>query len=327
MSKPLIAVILGGASAEREVSLKTGAEVAKAINTDKYDVMLLDGATEEQLKNIDCNDGSCQVSFETYLFNKNNRQPDLVFLALHGTYGEDGSIQSALDQLGLKYTFSNAQTSANAMDKAKSKDIFSKEGIPVAKEIILKNKNEVDSKLISEKLGFPLVVKPTKQGSSFGVSIVKNLSQLEAALDEAFKFDFSVMLEEYIHGTEITVATIGNNKVEAMPVIEIRPKNSEFFDYMAKYNQGGSDEICPAEISESLTKKAQELAVKAHKALGCHGVARTDMIIEKGSDRIIVLETNTIPGMTPASLLPKASKAAGYSFEQLIQKIIDLGLE
>lgn len=325
--KQLIAVVLGGASAERAVSLKTGGEVFSAINKDKYDVILLDGATEGQLKTIDCNDGSCHISFETYLENTNNIKPDLIFLCLHGTYGEDGTIQHRLDEYGLKYTFSGAEASANAMDKVIAKQLFDQVGLTTAKQIILKNKKEADTSYITKKLGLPVVVKPIKNGSSFGISIAHSQKEIENAIEEAFKFDFSIMIEEYIKGTEITVATIGNDKVEAMPVVEIRPTKSEFFDYYAKYNESGCDEICPAKISESLSNKAMQQAIIAHKALKCSGVARTDFIIQDKTNDIYILETNTIPGMTPASLLPKAAKAAGYTFPELIQRIIDLGME
>ncbi len=326
-NKQLIAVVLGGASAERKISIKTGTEVLKAINKNKYDVILLDGATEKQLSAIDCNDGSCRISYETYLNDGKNRRPDLMFLALHGTYGEDGTIQSHLDQFGLKYTFSNAKSSANAMDKVIAKELFDKAGLLTAKQLILKKNNDVDINKISKTLGSSVVVKPVKQGSSFGISIAHNQKQLESAIDEAFKFDSSVMIEKYIKGTEITVATMGNNKIEAMPVIEIKPTKSEFFDYYAKYNESGCKEICPAGISDSLSRKAQKQAILAHKALKCRGIARTDMIIEEGTNNLYILETNTIPGMTPISLLPKAAKAAGLTFTQLIQKIIDLGME
>jgi len=324
MSKQLIAVILGGASAERPVSLKTGAEVAKAIDRNQYDIVMLDGATENQLAKID---GEKFPSFESYLADPNNSKPNLAFLALHGSFGEDGGIQSYFDNIGLKYTFSDSKSSRLAMDKAAAKKAYQQAGIQTADEIILEN-SQVDIDGIIEKLGLPVVVKPIEQGSSFGVSIIKNKEKLQLAIDEAFKFDKRVMLEEYIKGIEITVATVGNRDPEAMPVIEIRPKGkSEFFDYTAKYSESGCDEICPAKIENEIARKAQSIAILAHKTLGCSGISRTDMIIQDETNNIYTLETNTIPGMTPASLLPKAAKAAGYSFSELIQKIINLAFE
>lgn len=322
--KKLIAVILGGASAERSVSLKTGQEVSKAIDRGKYDVIMLDGARQNE---IDQMRGERYPSFEAYLQNAKNRKPDIAFLALHGTFGEDGGIQTILDNLKIAYTFSDAQSSRLAMDKIAAKKRFTDQGILVAPEIILTSVN-LDSNKIVEKIGLPVVVKPVEQGSSFGISIARSTDQIQSALKDALKYDKKVMIEKYIKGKEITVAVVGNQEVEALPVIEICPKGkSEFFDYLAKYNESCCDEIVPARISEEETKEAQEIGTRAHLALGCSGISRTDMIIEEGTNKIYTLETNTIPGMTPASLLPKAAKAAGYSFPELIDLIIDLGFQ
>lgn len=323
MTKKLIAVILGGASAERSVSLKTGAEVEKAIDKAKYDVVLLDGAKEAELKSIE---GLKYISFETYLSDKNRKKPDLAFLALHGSFGEDGGIQSYLAKLGIKFTFSGAESSKLAMDKIAAKVAYQKARILVSPEIILESTDFFVDDVIA-KLGLPLVIKPVEQGSSFGVSIVKNANDINKAVKEAFKYDKKVMLERFIKGTEITVAVVGNSEAKALPVIEIRPKGeSEFFDYAAKYTESNCDEICPAKISDDLSRQAREIGILTHKVLGCRGISRTDMIIEDGSNKIYTLETNTIPGMTPASLLPKAAKAAGYSFPELIDLIINLAL-
>jgi D-alanine-D-alanine ligase len=324
MTKKLIAVILGGASAERPVSLKTGAEVAKAIDREKYEVILLDGAKEDELKTLE---GEKYPSFENYLSDPDSKKPDLAFLALHGSFGEDGGIQAYLDNLGLKYTFSGSKSSKLSMDKTAAKKAYEAAGIKIADEVILESP-QVDVEIIVEKLGLPVVIKPIEQGSSFGVSIIKDREKVLPAIKEAFKYDKRVMLERYIRGVEITVATVGNSNPEAMPVIEIRPKGgSEFFDYTAKYSESGCDEICPATISDDLATRAQQIAKLAHKTLGCAGISRTDMIIEDKTNDIYTLETNTIPGMTPASLLPKAARAAGYSFPKLIEMIINLALE
>jgi D-alanine-D-alanine ligase len=323
MNKKLIAVILGGASAERPISLKTGKEVAKAIDRDKYDVILLDGTPADQIEKIE---GEKYESFESYL-DSGSKKPDLAFLALHGSFGEDGGIQSILDDKGIKYTFSDAKSSKLAMDKLAAKNAYMAAGILVAKDMIL-DSTDFDPEEAAKTLNLPIVVKPVEQGSSFGVSIVKSQDELKDSVAKALKYDDSVMLEQFIKGTEITVAVVGNNEAKALPVIEIRPKGtSEFFDYEAKYNESQCDEICPAEISKDQSQEASRIGVLAHKTLGCSGISRTDMIIEEKTGKIYTLETNTIPGMTPASLLPKAAKAAGYSFQALIDLIINLAFE
>jgi len=327
-TKLLIALIYGGASSERGISIKTGQMVSKAIDRSIYKVIELDGATKSERSGVQIDDGFKNQTFDEYFENKSNPKPDLAFPALHGKYGEDGGIQTYLDNLGIKYTFSKADSSKLAMDKFESKLMFKKAGLLIAEDVLLKDKvNEQDLVKITD-LGFPVVVKPSKQGSSFGITIVKNVQELKKAIFNAFEFDDEVLVEKYIKGREITVAVLGNkNDLEALPPVEIIPTESEFFDFHAKYNESACKEICPAEISDKLTAEAKRIGLIAHKALNCSGVSRTDIIIEEGADKMYVLETNTIPGMTPASLLPKAAKAAGYSFNELIQKIIDLGLE
>lgn len=327
MDKKLIAVIYGGASEERPVSLSTGKMVSKAINRHRYRVIKLDGASSEQKLGLEKDEGLSLLAFDKYFNNPSNERPDLVFIALHGKHGEGGGMQQYLTRLGIKFTFSDAKSSKLAMDKFATKAAYKKIGLKIVPDIQLTLKRPLPTEKEIQKLGFPVVVKPSKQGSSFGISIPKKPAKLQKALAEAFKYDDEVLVEKYIKGAEITVAAIGNDTVKAFPPIEIIPTQSEFFDYFAKYNESACNEICPARISSELTKKSETIAKKAHKTLGCRGVSRTDMIIEEGSNDIYVLETNTIPGMTPTSLLPKAAEAAGYNFEQLIQKIIDLAFE
>ena len=215
---------------------------------------------------------------------------------------------------------------SSAMNKAATKQMYEKAGIPVPSYIIYNRNDPVDADACANQLGLPLVVKPVVGGSSVGMSIVRSVSDLPVAADKAFEWDSSIMIESYIDGVELTGGVIGNRELEAFPIIEIIPdKEHDFFDYEAKYTAGITQEICPARIDEELTRKAQSLAKKSHQALFCRGYSRTDMILR---DReMFVLETNTIPGMTATSLLPQAAQAAGLSFTKLLDKLIELGME
>ncbi|OGZ34377.1 MAG: hypothetical protein A2Y98_03145 [Candidatus Portnoybacteria bacterium RBG_19FT_COMBO_36_7] len=305
MKKLRVALLRGGFSAERQVSIKTGDMIAKNLDKKKYQVFLFDPAKDLiKLANL-----------------LNRKKIDVVFPALHGPLGEDGAIQGMLEVFGVPYVFSGVLASALAMDKEMSKKIFKKEKIPIPKYFIFTKNNHISLK----KVEFPCVVKPLTQGSSIGVTIVQKPSEFKKALKKALDFGPRVMVEEFIEGREITVAVLGNKKVKALPLIEIKPKTSQFFDYQAKYEVGGSEEICPAPINQILTKKIQELAIKTHLALGCRGVTRTDLILH--SSQPFILEINTIPGMTKTSLVPQAAREAGINFQQLLDRLIELALE
>lgn len=327
MNKPIISVVLGGASAERPVSLKTGLSVASAIDHNRYQIILVDGATSLQMTSLNIKSDYQSINdYLSQLTQKGQAKPLLFFLCLHGTYGEDGYIQNILEKNHCRYTFSNSSSSANAMNKVIAKKIFRKHKLLTANHIIIKTDDYNSNNDINIK-SLPVVVKPVSQGSSFGISIAHNQKELTESIAKALKFDHEVMIEEYIKGRELTVAVVGNNESKAMPVIEIIPTKTEFFDYFAKYNESGCLEICPADIPKNISKMVQEAAVIAHKSLKCSGISRSDFIWKEGSDQIYILETNTIPGMTPTSLLPKSAKADGYTFKSLVQKIIDLALD
>jgi D-alanine-D-alanine ligase len=323
MNKIPLLLILGGSSSERTVSLKTGHQVYKAINKNKYSVDLVDGATESRLKKI--SGSKPYLPYDKFILNCQEK-PQLAFIALHGKHGEDGEIQAFLDRQKIRYTFSGVKASKDSMDKEIAKSIYRQHELPVAPDFILSKDDCLNQKLIIKTLGLPIVCKPANEGSSYGITIVRDPGQLEKATANAFKFDKKVIIEKYIDGREITVAVLGNNHPKALPPIEIILKKTDFFDYNAKYKVGASEEICPAKIPKKITQKSQKIAIEAHRALGCRGVSRSDFIFDRDL-RIYLLETNTIPGMTPTSLLPKAATAAGYSFEALIQKILDLALE
>jgi D-alanine-D-alanine ligase len=231
-----------------------------------------------------------------------------------------------LDLLNIPYQGSGVLGSAVAVNKAVTKQLYEKAGLPVPAYVVIDRGETVDAQKCTADFGLPLVVKPVEAGSSVGMSIVKAAGDLQAALDLAGEFDDKILIESFIEGTEITAGVIGNNQLKALPLIEIIPDEShEFFDYEAKYTAGVTQEICPARISNELTRKAQDYALAAHQALFCKGYSRTDMILR--DNEVVVLETNTIPGMTATSLFPQAAQQAGMNFSQVLDKLIELALE
>jgi len=310
VAKIRLALIAGGTSDEREVSLKGAIGVARALDPAKYEVVRYDPATD--LARIVCDAGKI----------------DVAFLLLHGVNGEDGTIQGCLDLLGIPYQGAGVLGSALAMDKNLTKIMYRLHGLPVAPWVVVAPQDMQDTGLILAEIELPCVVKPVRQGSSIGMSIVRQAEKLAEALLLARRHGDSVMVEQYIQGRELTVGVLGNASPEALPLVEIIPDAKfEFFDYEAKYQPGASREVCPAEVSDAVRRKAQDYAVRAHRCLQLRGYSRTDMILAADEDQVYLLETNTIPGMTPTSLLPQAAAAAGYSFSALLDRLIELALE
>jgi len=308
MTKLSIALLSGGISSERDVSIASGNQVYEVLDRDKYEVIRYDPKTDLPQLVADA------------------AGIDVALIILHGPYGEDGTVQGLLDLLGIPYQGSGVLGSAISMNKLVSKQLYKTAGIPVAPDMTFKSIDMIETRAVVDQLGMPLVIKPVTSGSSIGLSIVKSEDALNDALEKAFAEDHEVMIESYIKGVELTGGVIGNEELQALPIIEIIPgKEFDFFDYTAKYTPGATEEICPARIDEATTQKAQSYAKMAHRALCCKGYSRTDMILADG--QLYVLETNTIPGMTPTSLLPQAAKAAGIDFSQLLDKLIELGLE
>jgi len=306
--KIILALLSGGNSPEREVSINSGKQVYEALDKDKYDIVQYDPKTDLARLVTDA------------------RRIDVALIILHGPNGEDGTIQGLLDLLDIPYQGSGVLGSAVTMDKIAAKHLYAQFGIPTPSDLITKKGDTLDAGDCVDRIGLPLVAKPVSCGSSVGMSIVRSKDLLEDAIEKALAHDDTVMLEEYIEGIELTVGVIGNANLEALPVIEIVPNEAhDFFDYEAKYTAGVTQEICPARIDDRMTEKAQTLAKLAHRALFCKGYSRTDMILRK--KEIFVLETNTIPGMTATSLLPQAAAAAGISFSQLLDRLIELGME
>lgn len=299
-----VMVLKGGWSSEREISLKSGASVEKALKKEGFNVSVLDMKNRKTVK---------------FLMNK---KIDVCFIALHGKFGEDGTIQAILEGLGIPYTGCGVLSSALCMNKIFSKKLFEKENIPTAKywvfdALSLKNKN-LCRNIRNE---FPVVVKPSDSGSAIGVSIVKNNKAFKKAVGLALGHSKKIIVEKYIKGKEISIGVLER---KSLPVIEIRPKRA-FYDYTAKYTKGACDHILPAQLKKNIYKKVQAIAVKTCDALDVRDYARVDMIV--GKNRINVLEANTLPGMCDISLFPEAAKASGLSFEKLVAKMIKLALE
>jgi D-alanine-D-alanine ligase len=308
MKKLRVALLMGGLSNEREISLKSGAEVQKALNPVRYETIIYD--LKDSLPRL--------VSDASMI--------DVALIILHGRYGEDGTVQGLLELLGIPYQGSGVLGSALAMNKRLTKSLYRQAGLPVARDRVIRRGDDRALDPLADKLGWPIVVKPNTEGSSIGIRIAKNLGELSEYVEQAFVLDNEVLLEEYIKGREITGGVLGNQILQALPIVEIIPSEGyAFFDYDAKYKEKASIEICPAQLPESTTRMAQEYALKAHRALDLRGYSRTDMIV-RGED-IVLLETNTIPGMTRTSLFPQAAQAAGLTFGALLDRLIELALE
>jgi D-alanine-D-alanine ligase len=308
MGKINIALLAGGWSNEREISLKSVEYVYKALDKQKYNVTRYDPSDDL-----------------TDLIKKKEKI-DLAFILLHGKYGEDGCVQGFLDLLGILYVGSDVLSSAMAMNKKIAKEMYKSAGLKVLKDIILFRGEEILIDKITETVGPSTVVKPLAEGSSLGMSICHSKEELLKGIELAFQYDQEIMVEKYIKGREITCCVMGNRDLETLPLVEILPNPGfTFFDYGAKYTPGATREICPAVLSKKQTEKAERCAKIAHEALRCRVWSRTDMIIK--GEKIYPLETNTIPGMTETSLVPLSARAANLSFSQLLDKLIELSLE
>lgn len=341
-----IVVLAGGLSTERDVSFKTGEMVTKALRENGHQVILLDvfmgySDKEEDLTGIfdrakavsvkvaaipetapDLEKVKAQRKDQSDNFFGPNvielcRMADIVFMALHGENGENGKIQAAFDLFGIRYTGTGYLGSALAMNKGMAKQLFLENGIPTPRGTSLK-RGEDAAKIETCGIHFPCVVKPCSGGSSIGVSIVHDKAEYEQALKEAFRWENELVIEEYVKGREFSVGVID---FQALPIIEIAPVEG-FYDYKNKYKAGSTVETCPAELSEQITKEMQGYAEKVAEVLGLNTYSRTDFLLDE-EGRIFCLEANTLPGMTPTSLLPQEAKVTGVDFNQLCEKLIE----
>ena len=309
MSKTLkqekIAVLLGGTSAEREVSLNSGTAVLNALRKQGYDAHPIDP--------------------KTFLVATLKEQGfDRVFNILHGRGGEDGTMQGLLEQIGIPYTGCGVMASALTMDKMRTKMLWKAFGLPVAEmEIVtVENRATLNPEVVVKKLGLPLMVKPSLEGSSVGLTKVKTMEELESAVDFALKFDCTVLIEEWLAGDEFTVPVLDG---EVLPSIKIVPEG-EFYDYDAKYISDNTQYFCPAGLSDAREQELRRLVKQAYDVVGCRGWSRIDVMADaEGKFRLV--EVNTNPGMTSHSLFPKSAATVGYSFEQLVEKILELSAE
>jgi D-alanine-D-alanine ligase len=311
MSRVRVGVLMGGPSPEHDVSLGSGGRVAQALDPARFDTIPL------------------EVPRTGAWFPPTDL--DVAFIAMHGPYGEDGSIQGMLEFAGIPYTGSGVLASALAMDKRRSRQLFGFNGIPTPGYLTVERAgyHARRASLVSEirqALGFPCFVKPNGQGSSLGVSIVHEPDELDPALEQAFALDTMVLIEEYLRGTELTCAILDDadrGSPTALPLVEIVPKR-EFFNYEAKYTPGASEEICPARLPSGAVWRAQSAAVRAYRVLGCTDFGRVDLFVREAD--VVVLEVNTIPGLTDGSLFPKAALAAGIDFSALVERLVGAAL-
>jgi len=350
-----VAVIFGGKSGEHEISLKSAKQAMEALDKEKYNIITIaitkggqwligkigneymetnfpnaqkeGGITLEQSQLlVTPREGEKNIN-NFYQGGEDENEIDIVLPIGHGTYLEDGKLQGMLDMLGIPYVFSGTLASALAMNKKKTKIIAKSVGLKIAKDVIvLKNKKFNLEKIIA-KLNLPIVVKPAELGSSVGTSLASTKEELAEGIKTALEYGEEVLLEQFIQGRELTVAVMGDKSPKALPVIEIIPQVSCWFDYRAKYEKGGSKEVCPAEIPEEVRKKIQKYAVKIFKAIGCLDLARADFIWDKNDGRLYFLEINTIPGMTGTSLAPQAAAATGINFSKYLDKLISGALK
>jgi D-alanine-D-alanine ligase len=305
-----VAVLKGGRSLERQVSLRSGARVEDALKRLDHEVVAIDVALD-------------------LIRRLRETAPDVAFIAMHGRDGEDGTVQELLEILDIPYTGSGVLACTRATDKVLAKHLMVEAGIPTPEffafnETAFRELGAAEAlPAIEERLDFPIVVKPSSQGSALGIKFARNAADVPAALVAAFSYDSRVLLERHIDGRDLAVSILDD---APLPVVEAVPREEEFYDFEARYEIGRTDFVCPADLPDGLTERAQELAVRTYRLLGCSAFARLDLMLDAAGD-LSVLEANPIPGLTETSLLPQAAEAAGVSFDELVGRILELALE
>jgi D-alanine-D-alanine ligase len=304
-----VAVLKGGRSLERQVSLRSGARVEDALERLGHEVVPIDVALDLVRRLREAN-------------------PDVAFVAMHGRDGEDGTVQELLEIVGIPYTGSRVLACVRAMDKVLAKHLMVEAGVPTPEffafnETAFRELGAAEAlPAIEERLAFPIVVKPSSQGSALGIKFARSATDVPAALVAAFSYDSRVLLERHIDGRDLAVSILDD---EALPVVEAVPREEEFYDFEARYEIGRTDFVCPAELPPGVTDQAQDLALRTYRLLGCSGFARVDLMLDAEGE-LTVLEANPIPGLTETSLLPQAAEAAGISFDELVSRILELAL-
>ncbi|MDP9345717.1 MAG: D-alanine--D-alanine ligase [Actinomycetota bacterium] len=304
----IVAVLKGGRSLERQVSLRSGARVEDALARLGHDVVVIDvgGDLVARLRAA---------------------RPDVAFVALHGRDGEDGTVQELLEVLGIPYTASGVSACMRTADKVATKHLLQDAGLPTPDffsftETAFKELGAAEALgAIEERLQFPIVVKPADQGSALGIRFAATASDVPAAIVAAFSYSSRVLLERHVHGRELAVSVLGD---DALPVVEAVPKEEDFYDFSARYTIGRTRFVCPAELGHELTGRVQALALDAFRLLGCRGFARVDLMLEEATGELFVLEANAIPGLTETSLLPQAAEEAGISFDAFVERVVEL---
>jgi D-alanine-D-alanine ligase len=305
-----VAVLKGGRSLERQVSLRSGARVEDALQRLDHEVVAIDVALD-------------------LIRRLRETAPDVAFIAMHGRDGEDGTVQELLEILGIPYTGSGVLACARATDKVLAKHLMVEAGIPTPEffafnETAFRELGAAEAlPAIEERLDFPIVVKPSSQGSALGIKFARSAADVPAALVAAFSYDSRVLLERHIDGRDLAVSILDD---EPLPVVEAVPRDEGFYDFEARYEIGRTDFVCPADLADGLTEQAQELAGRTYRLLGCSAFARVDLMLDAAGG-LTVLEANPIPGLTETSLLPQAAEAAGVSFDELVGRILELALE
>jgi D-alanine-D-alanine ligase len=325
-----VAVLMGGRSAEREISLRTGQGVARALRTLGHETTSVDAA-DGALLPAGGEEAGARPAAEVVRLPLGAqirvvdvpavREADVVYVALHGTYGEDGRIQALLELAGKRYTGSGVLASALAMDKVMSKRMFTDAGVPTPRWVVRRAGERPAAGDLEACGGLPVVVKPSEEGSSVALTIVERVADLEPAFDLAVPHGGVVLIEEYVPGRELTVVVLDE---QALPIIEIRPKQG-YYDYTNKYTSGRTEYFCPADLPAATAEMVRDLAVKAARALGCTGVSRVDFRLDSRGVAHC-LEVNTIPGMTPTSLVPMAARAIGMSYEDVVARTLESAL-
>jgi D-alanine-D-alanine ligase len=302
----------GGRSLERQVSLRSGARVADALERLGHEVVAIDVGADlvERLR---------------------EEHPDVAFVALHGEYGEDGTVQELLEVVGVPYTASGVSACIRCADKVLAKHAMRDAGIPTPdfyafNETAFKELGAAGAlPEIEQRLEFPIVVKPANQGSALGIKFARTAADLPTALVAAFSYAPKVLLERHVAGRDLAVSVLELEEgPAALPVVEAVPQGENFYDFEARYEIGRTEFVCPAELPDGVAARAQELAVEVYRLLGCYGFARVDLMLEQASDELYVLEANAIPGLTETSLLPQAAEAAGIGFDELIERVLEL---